>query len=214
MPVRKIPRNFRSVTGTMPSVKNGRSISYESLLERDFFLLLEFDADVLKYEEQPFSIEYPRNHRKYRYTPDCLVYYHSYKKLPCVFEIKFSDEVKSKKVFFDDKFNEIEKYITINKMEFKLFTELDIRTGFLENIKFLYRFAFLDDQIKTNQIMSLISSDEEVTVSNLLGRINSNRYVQAEYLPFIWHAVFKSLLKADLSLSLNNSTFIWVNIDV
>ena len=58
MPVRKIPKNYRSVTGTFPSYKNKRNIFYESLLERDFYLLLEFNDDVDSYEEQPFKIYY------------------------------------------------------------------------------------------------------------------------------------------------------------
>ena len=67
MPVRKIPKNYRSVTGTFPSYKNKRNIFYESLLERDFYLLLEFNDDVISYEEQPFRIYYQRAKSTYRY---------------------------------------------------------------------------------------------------------------------------------------------------
>lgn len=98
MPVRKIPKNYRSVTGTFPSYKNKRNIFYESLLERDFYLLLEFNDDVDSYEEQPFKIYYQRAKLTYRYTPDVLVHYNSVlNQLPCVFEIKMSDEIKEKK---------------------------------------------------------------------------------------------------------------------
>jgi hypothetical protein len=63
MPTRKIPNNYRSVTGMFASYKNNRAIGYESLLERDFFLFLEFDSEESTYEEQPFTTKYTRNGR-------------------------------------------------------------------------------------------------------------------------------------------------------
>lgn len=89
MPSRKIPKNYRSVTGTFPSLKNNSNISYESLLERDFYMLLEFDSNVKEYEEQPFTIKYQRNNNTYKYTPDVLVHYYD-NTLPTVYEIKMS----------------------------------------------------------------------------------------------------------------------------
>lgn len=75
MPVRKIKKNYRSVTGYFASVKNGRNIAYESLLERDFFLLLEFDRLVSSYEEQPLRLSYRYGNKDLPYTPDALVQY-------------------------------------------------------------------------------------------------------------------------------------------
>ena len=49
MPVRKIQKNFLSVTGVFYSLKNKKGIAYESLLKRDYFLFLEFDNTVLSY---------------------------------------------------------------------------------------------------------------------------------------------------------------------
>ena len=53
MPVRKIRKNYRSVTGVFTGQKNEGSTEFESTLERDLFTLLEFSPDVLKYEAQP-----------------------------------------------------------------------------------------------------------------------------------------------------------------
>ena len=57
MPVRKIPKNYLSVTGAFSSRKNGKSLGYESLLERDLMILLEFDDAVERFEEQPVNGE-------------------------------------------------------------------------------------------------------------------------------------------------------------
>ena len=52
MPVRQIPPQFRSLTGRFASGKVRRAVAFESSLERDLELLLEFDPRVLEFEEQ------------------------------------------------------------------------------------------------------------------------------------------------------------------
>lgn len=80
MPVRKIKKNYRSVTGLIASQKNARMIASESTLERDLFTCLEFDPVVESYEEQPVLIEYKNeNGKKTTYTPDVLIYFNSTK---------------------------------------------------------------------------------------------------------------------------------------
>ena len=62
-------------------------------------------------------LNYADSNSKKRYTPDVLVHYKpSLNKIPCVFEVKMSDEIKEKKVFFEEKFNQIEKYINLNQL--------------------------------------------------------------------------------------------------
>lgn len=50
---RKIKKSYRSVTGHIPSIKNKRSVAFESKLEGQYFMTLEFDNDVISYLEQP-----------------------------------------------------------------------------------------------------------------------------------------------------------------
>lgn len=209
MPVRKIPKNYRSVTGTFPSYKNKRNIFYESLLERDFYLLLEFNDDVISYEEQPFKIYYQRAKSTYRYTPDVLVYYNSnLNVLPCVFEIKMSDEIKEKKVFFEEKFNQIEKYININDLDFKIFTELDIDKIYLENAMFLYRYKDLNNQTVSKNILKKIKLLSEISVINLLEQFSTNKFEQMEILPHIWHLIFLKKINIDMYNKITNSSSI------
>ena len=58
MGVRKIKKSYISSTGHFKSYKNDKLIEYESILERDFYMTLEFDDEVLSYEEQPLRINY------------------------------------------------------------------------------------------------------------------------------------------------------------
>lgn len=213
MPVRKIKKNYRSVTGYFASVKNGRNVAYESLLERDFFLLMEFNRSVSSYEEQPLRLAYHYGNRELPYTPDVLVQYKADALPPCIFEIKYSDEIKEKKVFLREKFEQIEEYLRLNDMEFKLFTELDIRTQFLENAKMIYRFALINDiyyDERINKISAILQTSVSMSVAECMMGLSSNRYEQAIYLPYLWHLIFIGKINIDMDSKITNDSLIGV----
>lgn len=58
------------VVGYFPSVKNNRSIAWESQLEQKACYVFEFSPEIIKYREQPLSIYYRLNGELLRYTPD------------------------------------------------------------------------------------------------------------------------------------------------
>src|SRR5258708_15145418 len=60
--------------GRFPSQKVGRMIHWESTLERDLILQLEFDRDVLGYREQPDPIRLIIGGKSHTYTPDFEVW--------------------------------------------------------------------------------------------------------------------------------------------
>jgi len=45
-PVRKATNRGKNIIGYFPSVKMGRMINFESLIERDFIYLLDFEQEV------------------------------------------------------------------------------------------------------------------------------------------------------------------------
>lgn len=210
MPSRKIPKNYRSVTGTFPSYKNKCNVSYESLLERDFYLLLEFNTNVKSYEEQPFTINYNRNNRTFKYTPDALVHYFD-NSLPDVYEIKMSSEIKEKKVFFKEKLNRIEEYVVNNDMNFKVFSELNIDSAYLENALFLYRYRSLNNQILPHNILKVFTDINSISVKGLLNKLADNKFKQAEYLPYIWSLVFHNKLIVNMQERITNSSIVRIN---
>lgn len=74
MGARRIGPNYRSVTGILYSQKHPGGAEYESPLEHDFYVLLEFDPLVTEYEPQPVEIPYTKpNGRRGTYYPDTLV---------------------------------------------------------------------------------------------------------------------------------------------
>jgi len=207
MPVRKPPKNFRSLTGAFYSLKNKKSIFFESKLERDLFLTLEFDSTVYKYEEQPMRLSYEKDGRTYRYTPDCLVYYIN-DRLPCIFEAKYSDEIKEKKVFLKQKFEQIEKYLYENDFEFKLFSELDIDSIALENMNFIYNFVMIKNKNKVQDVINKLSGLEALSYQEILDLYTDNKYTQAEYIPYIWYLVLIGKLEVDLTKKISKKTIL------
>ena len=73
MPARKIPKNYLFVTGGGSSRKNDEMDAFESLLEKDYLLLLDFDDTVAAFEVQPVRI--PVAGVPKCYVPDVLVKY-------------------------------------------------------------------------------------------------------------------------------------------
>ena len=75
MPIRTIPKNYRNVTGVAANSKAEGKAMFESTLERDWLTLLQFSAEVERFEVQPVKVLWFDDKGKERsYTPDVLVY--------------------------------------------------------------------------------------------------------------------------------------------
>ena len=76
MPIRKVPKNYRNVTGLAAAGKSTGPAQFESTLERDYLALLEFSQEVGRFEVQPLKVEWRDEQGVARsYTPDVLVEY-------------------------------------------------------------------------------------------------------------------------------------------
>ena len=141
-PVRKIGPGQNSLRGQIQSKKNETSHDFESALERDYLLLLEFDVNVARYVEQPVEIVYEYEGKTRSYTPDVLVYYRddlTPAKLypPMLIEIKYRKKLKDNWKELKPKFKAAIDYADSQGWKFKILTEVEIRNTYLENIKFL-----------------------------------------------------------------------------
>lgn len=64
--------NYRSVTGRVQTL-DGQTVSFESTLERDLVLLMDFDPRIARITHQPMKIRYRLESGEERtYTPDYL----------------------------------------------------------------------------------------------------------------------------------------------
>ncbi|OGV77450.1 MAG: hypothetical protein A3I83_10150 [Methylotenera sp. RIFCSPLOWO2_02_FULL_45_14] len=213
MPVRKIPKNYVSVTGIFSSAKNGKSLGYESLLERDLMILLEFDDAVERFEEQPVKIPVVVNGKKVKpYTPDILIHYRPQSsgevQRPVLGEVKVTSDLKKHKVKYAPKFAAASLYAEERGWDWRKFTENDIRTDYLENLKFLREYHSAEpDETLLNEVMTYLqNARSSVTIESLLQALCPTDDRQLYIAPAIWYLLATKRIVANLKKPLDMKT--------
>ncbi len=209
MPVRKIPRNARSLTGV---VAGGTSDEFESSLERDLILLLKFDPRLVTIESQPLRIPVPGAARPY--TPDVLATFRESDAMAepavWVYEVKYRNELAEKWKELKPKFKAAIAFGKDHEFRFKIMTEVEIRTPYLENVRFLtpyLREELIDERWRT--ILRTLEVLREATPAELIAASARSRRNQGRCLYVLWQMVARRMIHADLSLPLTMKSALW-----
>jgi hypothetical protein len=209
MPTRTIPKSHRSITGRIASAKLGRAVEYESALERDLLTLLEFDDQVLRYEEQPVTIAYVASDgSKHHYTPDVLITYcgnlaRGEPKHFELVEVKYRHDLFAEWSVLKPKLKAGRAYARERGWRFVIMTEREIRTPFLQNVRFLLGYGCLNpDRADIALLMGALQRCSTWQVEQLLEAVASDRWRRAELIPALWHLVAAGAVEVDLSVPL------------
>lgn len=198
-PQRKIKKNYRSITGHFPSIKNNTSIGFESKLEKAHFLALEFDNEVISYQEQP-QIEIFFNGKNQIYSADCYVKrVENSSKKDSIVEVKYTNEIEKRKDYFEKRFEAAT--ISANKLnlDFEIYTEENHSEIYLDNLDFLYRYKLYPIENKyENQIINLVKKNKKISAFDLANLISQNPLEYGLISNCIWDLVCKEKLKSDL----------------
>ncbi len=197
-PQRKIKKNYRSVTGHFPSIKNGKSVAYESKLEKTFFLTLEFDDNVASYQEQPqISINFQK--RIKTYSADCYVRYDEAANIPdLLIEVKYTQELEKRKEYFEEKFASIRQACDDLNLDFQIFTEQNYPQVYIDNLDFLYRYKTHGREKKfDDQILSFNFTDA-TTASKIANTLTNDPKELIVASNAIWGLVAAGKLTTDL----------------
>jgi hypothetical protein len=215
MPSRKIPKNHLFVTGAYASSKSDVMIGFESLLEKEYMLLLDFDPTVEKYVEQPVTLPVPGKSR--RYTPDLLVTFREnstgHRPPAQLIEIKTTADLARKAEDLAPKFAVAEQYAADRGWIFLKKTELDIRTQRLANLKFLRRYRSLSPPPEevANVIERLAALGGAAQLQTLLDLLGSTLEEQAQWTPVLWHLIVSGQILFDMNTeSLPSNIEIWL----
>src|SRR5262245_20917420 len=216
MPVRKIPKNHRSVTGLISSDGAANQAAFESTLERDFMLLVDFDSEVTSYEEQPLRIDYLSADGKARhYTPDILVTYRRIPnsttlKPPLLAEIKYRRDLFEQWRELKPKFRAARRYAKERGWKFKIITEVEIRTPYLKNVKFLRQYQRRPiNPVDANLLVQKVSDLQSTDPESLLSAICPEAHDRAQLLPTLWLLIARRSIGADLNRSLTMQSPSW-----
>lgn len=196
-PQRKILKNYRSVTGHFPSIKNNRSIAFESLLEKSYFLSLEFDDTVKFYSEQP-QITIEQNGKPKTYSADCYVIYHqSSGKKNTIVEVKYESDLAKDRVHLEEKFKNAEVSLQKMDMDFFLFTDATYPEVYMRNLDFLYRYkTFIHNNDNDSRILNTI--DKPISALELANSLAKNKTDYFRLANSIWALVANGRLDANL----------------
>lgn len=209
MPIRKITKGNRSISGYFNSHKNKRMVAFESSLEHDFFLMLEFDSSVLSFEEQPFKLQYECEGNKYYYTPDALVHYAD---SSSVFEVKYqamidtSEDLQRKLLCIEHHFK------VENKYQFNLFTDETVTPIYLQNLKFLYKPQFMtkSESLYKTFLNAYLELKAPTSLNNFLTMVDKDSSNHKNLLSHLWSFIFHNPTVVDLQQKLSMNSLLQV----
>ena len=217
---RKIGLGRRSLTGFMTSGQKVEGLGpFESSLERDYFVLLEFDRRVLAWHPQPFRLDVPAGggKRARRYTPDVAV---EYTKVPDgeeldrveLCEIKYRDELKNKWYDLKPLLKAGVRHARLHGWQFRIYTEVEIRTPRLWNAKFLLPYG---RQGASGEDIARLGLNLEAlgpcTPSTLIERDNADSAERGRLLTALWHMAATGLIEFNLDEKMNMNSRIWLS---
>lgn len=224
MPVRKIGPSPVKNTGRVSTCKAERAQSFESLLERDFLILLETDKRVSRFRSQPIKLRWKDANGKPReYTPDVVVHYNEQSMAAeprlrtTLFEVKPRAVIKEDWQEWQRKFRIAIAWSRENECRFKIMTEVEIQTPYLENIRILrrYRSEEMGGDISVDNetravLIERLTRLGQTTPKALLDSITASWEEQAQLIPHLWALVNSQHVGADLSMRLTMTSPIWL----
>jgi len=183
---------------------------FESSLERDLFILLEFDRMVLAWHPQPFTLPVPAQDgfRRSKYTPDVAVEYASVpdgKDLDHVdlCEVKYRDELKANWDILRRKFKTGFRYARHQGWRFRILTEREIRTPRLGNAKFFLTYRERATDIEDiYRLATALKREGTSTPSRLLSSPSLNDLDRGRTLAVLWHMVAVGKVQLDFDTEL------------
>lgn len=214
VPIRTIPKNHLVVTGRHATGRSaGGSADFESILEKEYMLLLDFDPRVVCYEAQPVRLPLSKGRS---YVPDLLVTYNTDLSDDPVtselVEVKAQSDLDKNAEDYREKFETAEEYCEERGWRFVIRTEHDIRTHRLQALKFLRRYRNLEaDPEREAQLLEAVTRTAgRCTVTALLEAIASSPEERAHYAAPLWRLVAVQHIKIDLDAMIRPDSIVWL----
>ncbi len=210
-PVRELKTSRRCLTGRVSLWLRGTA-SFESSLERDWLIALDFDPSIQLIREQPFSIHYEFEGKTRRYTPDVLTESMSPhgQIMTTVYEVKPLEELRSEWKRYKPRFRAAVRHCRSRGWRFKIVTEREIRTPFVYNAKFLRRYRGIKAQpLIAQQLLYTLKALGETTPQALLAAAYLPMENQMAAIPELWRLVCARQIMVLLYEPLTMKSPIW-----
>lgn len=218
MPVRKIPPNGRSLTGRVARPLDEESAEFESSLERDLYSLLVFDKRrYASFEVQPVRIPFINNQGRVRpYTPDVLIHFTAdpitgHRPPPVLGEVKYREDLFKNWKELKPKFKAARAFSREQGwQQFRIFTEIEIRTQYLENVKFLRGFTLTElVPDEASLLLNTLATLRATTPESLLSTCCEDQRRRLELMPALWQLIALNQIGCNLNEPLTMVSPIW-----
>lgn len=165
-PVRKVRANSRSVTGFYLS-RRGEKLEFESQLERDAYVFLDFDVCVCRIVTQPIRIA--------RYVPDCLVETTSHGKF--IAEIKYERELVMRWSELADTYSHANDYCVAEGLTYGFITDASIyaerwRLPLLKQVRFISQQPTNEEDSSLQKQLVAILSKGPLAIASLAQKLD------------------------------------------
>lgn len=141
MPVRKVSNRGGNTIGKFPSIKMNRMVAFESLIERDYLYVLDYEPNILSFTEQPLTIEYLHDGKALHYTPD----FHLVETGKRNVLVECKPQALTETDENQRKFRAAQAWCAEQDWRFVVITDHQLRAGYrLQNIKLLTYYARAD----------------------------------------------------------------------
>jgi len=197
------------VYGWVSMSRQEHPVRFDSALERDFYVLLDFQQTVALVEEKPVKIPYARPGGSLsHYTPCALVRYEDRaQRRAMLCEIKSRQQLHRDWSRLRPKFKAAVHLCRQEGWIFKIYTEREICTEYLANVKFLRPLRFMAvDELKKARIARFLNDRGEATLRDVLMCFCPQMYERGAWLSLIWHLIATGCIEADLSRRLGYSS--------
>lgn len=179
-----ITRGPTGNVGKFPSVKMGRSLHWESKLERDRFHQLEFERDVISFREQPFTVSFVLDGKRCKYTPDIEV-----KRLNGIFIEEVKPEEKLSCPELQARLAALAEVFEAQGAQFRVVTERTIRREpYLTNVNALLRYSrLIPTEMETELAIRVACSRQGVVLSDLFHEFKQVGCRREAVFAMLWH---------------------------
>jgi hypothetical protein len=213
--------NVRSLTGRFASGKARRAIGFESSLERDLEVLLEFDPRVLDFEEQPVHVAWRSPDGKpHVYTPDFLVTYTRFDpardpQIKCLVEVKYRFDLVKNLAQYRLPLKAALAYAADRGWRFKILTDFEIRGRYLRPARFLLPFLRdVPDHVMEALVLEAVARQAMHPpfrpTANAVASDLHDRAERGDVLRSLWRLVAVGRLRMDFAKELTTYRKLWI----
>ena len=197
MPVRKLQKSYRNVTGLFYSNRLRRLVQFDSMLERDFILILDLHPSVRWFAEQPMRIPWvDEAGARQTYVPDFRITFRGgvflgrQTRRPWLVETKYRGDLLENWERIKPKVRAGFGEAAQRRLTFHIVTETDISGHPLENAKFLRKFVNSDVPPELIRVLlDRLTGGFQTTPAILLGKVSTSDIEKSSLDQALWTAI-------------------------